>query len=167
MENIPVICSLAQRFKLIRQQFEEILNWKPQNPTRAEVALWHILWQLADQKRQLSPALTVRPGPVETALGIIENELDQHLNAKSLAARVALSYSQLNRLFKEHLGTTLSKRIATERFNRAEQLLSQSNMPIKVIAERVGIPDMQHFNKFIRQRTGLSPRNYRNVNIQH
>lgn len=165
MVTLPIMGTLGQRFKPVRQQFEEILHWTPQNQIRAEVALWHVLWQLADLERPPKPALTVRPGPVETALSIIENELDQHLNGKSLAARVALSYSQLNRLFKEHVGETLASYITRQRLIRAEHLLRESNMPIKVIAERVGIPDIQHFNKFIRLHTGCAPRVYRRERV--
>ena len=119
---------------------------------------------MTDQEPNAKQSLRIRPGPVETALGIVENELDHKLNAKSLAARVALSYTQLNRLFKEYLNTTLSKYISTERLNRAHYLLIETNLPIKAIAEQVGIPDIQHFNKFIRLQTGLAPRALREAN---
>lgn len=126
--------------------------------------LWDLLWKMTEQEPSEKQSLRVRPGAVETALGIIENELDHKLNAKSLAARVALSYTQLNRLFKEHLDTTLSNYISSERLNRSRYLLLETNLPIKAIAQQVGIPDIQQFNKFVRLHTGLAPRKFRGAN---
>lgn len=161
---LPVLASLRQRFDSTRKQFEEILRWSQSNQTRANVALWDLLWKMTDHEHSVRQSLRVRPGAVETALGIIENELDHKLNAKSLAARVALSYTQLNRLFKEHLDTTLSNYISAERLNRSRYLLLETNLPIKAIAEQVGVPDIQRFNKFIRLHTGLAPRKFREAN---
>ena len=44
---------------------------------------------------------------------------------------------------------------------RAQHLLSQSTLPIKAIAEEVGIPDLQHFNKVVRRKLGGAPRRLR------
>ena len=52
-----------------------------------------------------------------------------------------------------------------ERFKRADTLLRESNLPIKAIAEQLGLSDLQHFNKFIRSRTGLPPRAFREANM--
>ncbi len=161
---LPIMCALGNRFTQVNQQFEGIAKLVAKNRDRAEVMLWDLLWGLTDLIQTENPVLTARPGPVETALGLIENELDRGLNAKSLAERVAVSYSQLNRLFKGQFGTTLSNYIAQERFKRADHLLRDTNFSIKAIAEHAGMPDLQHFNKFIRLHTGMAPRVYREAN---
>lgn len=163
--EVPAMYPLGIRFEQFHQPFGMLVKWSATNSLRAEIILWEMLWRLTDLIRPATPMLTIRPGPVETALGIIENELDQSFNAKSLAQRVALSYSQLNRLFKEHFSVSLAQYIVNERFKRADTLLRESNLPIKAIAEQLGLSDLQHFNKFIRSRTGLPPRAFREANL--
>ncbi|YCM47068.1 helix-turn-helix transcriptional regulator (plasmid) [Verrucomicrobiaceae bacterium 227] len=159
--SVPVMAPLGNRHTQVSNRFESLVKWLPSNRIRAEVLLWDLLWGLTDLGQAKNPMLVTRHGAVETALGIIENELEYGLSAKALADRVAISYSQLNRLFKQHFEMTLSNYIANERFKRADHLLRETNVPIKAIAEQVGLPDLQHFNKFIRSRSGMPPRKYR------
>ena len=53
-----------------------------------------------------------------------------------------------------------------KRVAQATHLLINSNMPIRVIATMAGIPDLQHFNKFIRKHCGMAPTRYRETNIR-
>ena len=159
--QIPYMVPLENDFKIVRQRFERVIQWDKQHPIEADVALWDLLWLMSDLGKDQAPKLAVRPGSLETAMGIVENELDEHLNAQILADRIGISYTHLNRLFKERLNTTVSKYIAQERYQRAGQLLRKSNLSIKAIAERVGFSSSQHFNKFMRQQCGLSPSRYR------
>ena len=46
----------------------------------------------------------------------------------------------------------------------AQFLLSTTNIPIHVIAQRAGIPDRQHFNKQFRRLVGTSPSVFRSRN---
>ncbi len=78
-----------------------------------------------------------------------------------LAHRTGISYSQLNRLFQQHLHTSIGRYITQKRLEMARHLLAESNLPIQVIAEMVGFGDLQHFNKFVRQHCGMSPRRLR------
>jgi AraC-like DNA-binding protein len=159
--DLPYMQPLGEHFADVRQAFEAILRWSCDQSLKAEVALWALLWKMTDLEQAEPPELMVRPGHLETALGIIENELDGDLNAQVLARRIGISYTHLNRLFKEELGETVSRYMAKQRFKQAEYLLCQSNLSIKAIAERVGMPNLQHFNKFIRHHCGQPPSVYR------
>jgi transcriptional regulator GlxA family with amidase domain len=49
------------------------------------------------------------------------------------------------------------------RATRAQHLLLTTNLPVKVIAAEVGVPDLQEFNKLIRRHCGHSPRAVREL----
>ena len=70
---VPAMQVLSTRFRQVDARIEGIAKtWQTQR-TRAEVSLWDMLWELADHwatEKHPSPLL---PGPVETALGIIES----------------------------------------------------------------------------------------------
>jgi transcriptional regulator GlxA family with amidase domain len=98
-------------------------------------------------------------------MGIIENGFGTALNADTLAQRIGISYSHLNRLFHQHLSQSVADYLTEKRVEHALHLLTHSNLPIIAIAQMVGIPDLQHFNKFMRRRCGLSPRKVRQEGV--
>ena len=51
--------------------------------------------------------------------------------------------------------------IQERRWERAQYLLEVSGLPVKVEAVETGMPDLGHFNKFIRSRAGVPPRELR------
>ncbi len=78
-----------------------------------------------------------------------------------LAHRIGVSYSQLNRLFRKNLHTSVGRYMAQERLAMARRLLADSNLPIHVIAKMAGFGNPQHFNKFVRKHCGMPPRQFR------
>ena len=167
---VPAMQMLGKQFTRVDARFEGIIDNWPSQRTRAEAALWDMLWELevrtVDTKKPPSPPAA---GAIETALGIIENELGANLNAKVLAHRIGISYSQLNRLFQQHLHTSVGQYMTQKRLAMARRFqLADSNLPIRVIAKMVGFGDQQHFNKFVRQHCkfvrqhcGMPPRQLR------
>ena len=45
----------------------------------------------------------------------------------------------------------------------ASQLLRQSALPVKEIADRVGLPDEAYFSRLFKKATGVSPMLYRST----
>ena len=60
----------------------------------------------------------------------------------------------------EH-GVTPQEFIMQRRVREAARLLKTTQMAPKLVADAVGIPNLQHFNKVMRMRTGASPRAFR------
>ena len=69
-----------------------------------------------------------------------------------------MSVARLTRIFRDQYGQTPTEYIRTLRMQQACGLLINTNRPIKEVAVRVGIPDLQRFNKLIRDTFGCSPR---------
>lgn len=105
------------------------------------------------------------PGEAAVAevLRIIDMELHRPLVVSELANRVGLSQAVLARRFKGVVGQTLPRYILTSRMNAAQILLASTELPVKAIAARVGMPDPHHFNKQFRYFVGISPSEARRV----
>nr|WP_235196433.1 helix-turn-helix transcriptional regulator [Streptococcus mitis] len=64
-------------------------------------------------------------------------------------------------MFKKETGETLVKYITDKRINAAKSLLSQTNISISQVSCQVGYDNYSYFTKIFKQRTGLSPGDYR------
>ncbi len=164
VEAEPISCPAMQDvgadFPALMGALERAVAVFPLSPRRAEVRLWDTLWELA--QRQVLPLHTSGIHPaVERTVGLIELRLGDVLRVTELAREVGLSQSHLNRLFQSHFGSTVVRYIRDRRVKRAEQLLRYSDMPIKLIARTVGIPDLHLFNKTVRAALGAAPRGVR------
>ena len=77
------------------------------------------------------------------------------------AAMYYISPSYLSSLFKQDTGTTLTDFINTQRIQRAANLLSTTEQNISVVAEQVGILDVNYFTKMFKKSMGSTPTQYR------
>ena len=88
---------------------------------------------------------------------MIENNIEERLSIPEIASEAGLSQNYLARLFKEHFGLTMEGYLIQKRIALATYLLQNTDMQIKGIGIRVGIPDAQYFNKTFRKHTGKTP----------
>ena len=104
------------------------------------------------------PAHDPRGGTVvDQLLDYIDRNLSQRLRASDLCSQAGLSQNYLARLFRRHTGVTLPRYVLARRIGLARLLLETTDLPVKQIARRVGLPDAHHFNKQFRALTGMSP----------
>jgi transcriptional regulator GlxA family with amidase domain len=92
------------------------------------------------------------------AVRLIEGSVEAPLPAAAVAATVGLSPRQLERLFRQHLGTTPAAFSSGVRLDRARALLRQTAMPITGVAVACGFGSASHFSTAFRGRFGHAPR---------
>lgn len=121
-----------------------------------ELLLWFsLLDELGQHHEQVADASQHQA--VHKLLDLIENKLHHRLVISNLCQAVGMSQNYLAKLFHEHFGLTISQYILSRRIETARALLRSTNLPVKQVALRVGIPDAQYFNKQFRRITGVSP----------
>jgi two-component system response regulator YesN len=98
---------------------------------------------------------------VRSIMDFIHSLYMEELSLSYLAAKVHLSPNYLATLFKKEAGTTLNEYVTTTRMYHAKRLLSESNLLIQDIAEKVGYKDVKYFTKLFKKEVGDSPRAYR------
>jgi len=154
---IPALQNLGDRFPEIHQAFEEAVAGFSVNQLRSEVRLWDILWQLTDTNVPGQVPHHSFPGPVGQVRELIELRLGEPLCVKDLAEEVGISHNQLTRLFRLSVNDTVIGYIRQRRVQRAKHFLEHTTLPIKTIAEQVGVEDPKFFYKMIREHLGVSP----------
>jgi AraC family transcriptional regulator len=78
-----------------------------------------------------------------------------------LASALGISREHLSRLFKATTGQSIHAHLAVIRLNRAKEMLSETDIPVKVIAHRLGFSSQSAFSVAFRNETGTSPRQFR------
>ena len=117
---------------------------------QAEAALQELLLWLADRE--------VRPiDAAARAAAVIDARFAEPLTVGTIAAAARASPGHLARAFRRRFGVTVPHRLLQRRVEHARYLLEATDLPIWRVAERVGIPDPQHFNKTVRRIAGASP----------
>ncbi len=85
---------------------------------------------------------------------------------KDLARLAGLSVPHFYRRFRDATGATPLDWLRRERVNEAKRLLSESNDPVRVIAEELGYADQFYFSRDFKKLAGLSPRQYRRQEME-
>ena len=97
----------------------------------------------------------------KSLLYIQGNFSDCGLSIAGLAAREHLSESRYRELFRRTFGISPSEAIAQTRISNACHLLQTTNMNITYIANCCGYQDIAYFSRLFKQKTGVSPTDYR------
>ena len=98
---------------------------------------------------------------IQKVINEVNLHMDSSLSLKSLAAQCYISPSYLSNVFKQETGQTLTDYISSRRMERAARLLLTTNARVAVVAEKVGILDVNYFTKMFKSATGQTPTHYR------
>ncbi len=98
---------------------------------------------------------------LEKSLRIMQNSVTGKLTLEDITSRLNLSESYFIRLFKRKMGITPMKYYTRLKIEAATYMLTNTNMGIVSIADRLKFYSEFHFSRIFKQYTGLSPTAYR------
>lgn len=78
-----------------------------------------------------------------------------------LAARLGLSASRLEHLFKEHVNLSIRAYVHERRLRRAAELIASTDERISQICYASGFSDPSNFNHAFKKSFGVTPKEYR------
>ena len=120
-------------------------------------------------------ALTVAVNQLEKVHGVktvpderfteIMNYIQNHyltVTLEELAGKFALSTPYLSKYIKEKSGMTFVDNVKKIRMKKAKTLLKNSSLTVERIAEQVGYPSVEHFNRVFKKEFHMTPVQYRN-----
>jgi AraC family transcriptional regulator len=115
--------------------------------------------------RQFGPENeTSRTGPAGLSRGqlrrissYINENLASAMPLRELAAVLGMSVSRFGRTFKAATGITPHQWILNARLRRAEEMLSDGDLPLSEIAISTGFSEQSNFNRAFRRAVGIAP----------
>ena len=167
-EQRPVVSST--RFREIETAMEKLLNQIEQQPgfnsLRYVLQVSHVLDLILDSKLfETSPIpisiLSAEDKLVPAAENYIWTHSQLDLSVRDIADYLGVSRRTLERRFGAALGRTVLEEVTRCRFSRAERLLRETDLPIKVIVYLAGFGRAENMRRQFMRRAELSPRAYR------
>ena len=95
------------------------------------------------------------------AVRYIRESFAQPINVRDILKKVAISRRTLERKFQDVLGRSPQQEIRRIRMDRARELLTQTDLSVRVIAQRTGFANPQRFANVFKQETDRTPLKYR------
>ncbi len=101
-------------------------------------------------------------GTIADITEYVHLHIGEKLSAAEFAKKMAVSYSNFGKMFREHTGMSFSAYVLSCRMERAKEYLENPHIKIKQVAAKVGYRDNpQHFSRDFTRYAGLSPKEYR------
>ena len=155
-------------FPLLKQLAEENRHVQSDTWAMSETILRQIIIQLGrmyrsgdaqPQPNSRAPALTLAG-----LMPIIEDAFFyryRSLTLQELAGLLNLSVRQTQRLLQSRFGKTFSQKLTEARMAAAFQFLTNTDLSITQIGERLGFSSIEHFSAAFRRFAGCAPSRYR------
>ncbi|HEY2587142.1 MAG TPA: DNA-binding transcriptional regulator [Tepidisphaeraceae bacterium] len=124
----------------------------------------HLIGPLGVVARRSTDALAIEDPDVSTAVRFIREHACDGISIAQVLDAVPLSRRALETRFRKLLGRTPHEEIVRVQVQRARELLTQTDLPLKAIADRVGIPHAEYLNVVFKRVTGQPPGVYRSEN---
>ena len=104
-----------------------------------------------------TPAWKGTSATVARALRLITEGEAPSRSVGALSRRLGVSPRHLDRLFSSHLGASPASVVRTWRLDFAKQLISDSDLPMSIVAQAAGFGSVRRFNDSIRRLYGRTP----------
>ncbi|MDF2670553.1 MAG: AraC family transcriptional regulator [Paenibacillus sp.] len=161
------------------------VKFKPSSPSRVKELMLKMvgLWQQSDLLSQLeaqhiamelvlvllrdftplgsSTSRMSRSRSLSWITSYFSLHLAEPLTLADMASRAQLSPSRFSALFRQQYGVSPYQFLLHLRVEHAQDLLTNTELTLRTIAEYCGFADEQHFSKQFKKMTGQSPGGYR------
>ena len=111
--------------------------------------------------RESTDILAIDDELIASSLSFIRTNACNFIQVEDVSRHCGVSRSTLEKRFKSVLGESVHQEIAKVQIKRALNLLVETNLPLKTVAERAGFSTVQYMTMKVKEKTGKTPKNYR------
>lgn len=112
-----------------------------------------LLADITERSHQDNPL----PSALNRIMIYIKKNLTHPLGLEEICQAVGISPSYAGRLFKQHMNTTVTEYINSEKLYYACELITETSMNLTEIADYLGYCDVFYFSKRFKRKFGKSP----------
>lgn len=152
------------RIKELLGEIIEISLIQADNDILLNAKLLEILYQLVAHFPKQKPVKKQSSNQLlSEAMQFIQNNFERETQIQEIADSLSIDRTYLHRIFQQELGMGPKEYLTTVRIRQAQKLLAESELPINIVAFSVGYENSQQFSRIFKQKTGHSPKAYRQV----
>lgn len=104
---------------------------------------------------------SIRNDIVKKMMEFVESNYDKPIRLKDVAAHVYISHTYAGQIFSSVTGKHFVEYLIGLRMHKAKQLLTDTDLPINLIGEKISYADPSYFCQVFKREVGMSPREYR------
>lgn len=97
---------------------------------------------------------------IEKVLNYLNLNYTKDITLKNMAEQFGMNSSAFSRFFRQKTGKTLVKYVNDMRIAYACKLLQERSLSVSQVCYECGFNNISNFNRFFRERMGVSPRMY-------
>ena len=101
---------------------------------------------------------------IEDILHYLEENMDRMISRREAAKYVFLNEDYFSRMFRKEMGVGYKEYVLKQKMDYAEKLLANTDMPVTLIASKVGYENFTNFTQMFRKYSGETPTEYRKRN---
>ena len=118
------------------------------------------VWEKSQSLHPFAAANDENTIAIHKAIAYIEEKYDTIIE-RELADTLHMSYNHFSRTFKKVTGINFLQFVIDTRIDRAKKFLLTTSYSITDIAQKTGFSSSSHFISCFKQRTGMTPNDYR------
>jgi LacI family transcriptional regulator len=111
--------------------------------------------------RASTDIMAIDDAAVVEALRFVRERCCDRITVDDVVREVPMSRSVLERRFRKFVGRSINSEIVRLRIDRAIQLLTETELELKVIAQRAGFGSQSYMNAVFQMKVGKTPGSYR------
>jgi len=151
--------SILSFFYLI---FDEARTQRPLYQMKACAAILSLIAEvLTRERRREQPSYYEKV--VAQAKCLMESNVYSAINLPNISEQLGISTSRLNEIFKTYTSMTPYQYYIHIKIHKAETLLEQEDIPVKEAAFRMGFEDQYYFSRLFKNKTGVSPSDWKKI----
>lgn len=174
-ENNPakiVVLSCHDDFEYVREAMKLGADEYVLKNLLTEQSMLKLLGELEGREQEflafceeLLPDLSQYSEPVAQTIRFIQKNYGENISLNDASEAVHLNAAYLSFVFHKETEITFSEYLTACRINRAKELLLQTDEKVKEIGRQAGYRDNRHFCKMFKRVTGMTPQEYRKLNV--
>jgi AraC-like DNA-binding protein len=153
VRNMPPVLSLFQELMQVLSGSEV------GNADRAVAIAERLLIEMRYRRTDLQPEKD--RSAIQDVIAYCQYHYSESIDFEALARKHSVSYSSLRHRIRELTGMPPAQYLLAVRCHAARALLADSKLPVKEIADRVGIADPYSFSRIFKRFVGTSPQQFR------